>query len=144
MSNGRSRSIRTSSDIASFASFVFSFSGLPEEAIAQVEKAMRLSPHFPANYLGQQGHAYRVASRMEEAAAAFKAYAERQPGFGHADLAIIYQQQGRTEEARAEIAKLRAARPNFTLRAFAGTQFFRDAAQLEADLSALRAAGLPE
>jgi hypothetical protein len=74
----------------------------------------------------------------------FKAYSERSPGFGHADLAIIYQQTGREKEARAEIAKLRAARSNYTVTSFAAAQFRKDTAGLQADIAALRAAGLPE
>jgi hypothetical protein len=74
----------------------------------------------------------------------FRAYSERSPGFGHADLAIMYQQAGRAEEARAEIAKLRAARSNYTISSYAAAQFRKDTAGLEADIAALRAAGLPE
>lgn len=105
---------------------------------------MRLSPKHPANYLGMQGLIYRLAGRNEAAIAAFKAYSERSPGFGHADLAIIYQQTGRDEEARAEIGKLRAARPGYTTASFAATQYREDIASVEADLAALRAAGLPD
>jgi adenylate cyclase len=133
-----------SADIAAFASFVLSCSGRHDEAIAHIEKAMRLSPNYPANYLGQLGNIYRFAGRIEESITAFKAYGERRPGFGHADLAILYQETGRAEQARAEIAKLLAARPNYTVRAFADTQFRRDTAKIEADLAALRAAGLPD
>jgi adenylate cyclase len=133
-----------SADIAAFASFVLSCSGRHDEAIAQVEKAMRLSPNYPANYLGQLGNTYRFAGRIEDSIAAFKAYAERRPGFGHADLAILYQQAGRSEDALAEIGKLLAVRPNYTVGAFAATQFRKDMAAVEADLAALREAGLPE
>jgi adenylate cyclase len=131
-------------DVASFSSFVLSSSGLHEEAIFQIEKALRLSPNYPANYLGQLGNTYRFAGRVEESIAAFKAYAERRPGFGHADLAILYLQSGRPEDAQTEIKNLLAVRPNYTVGAFAATQFRKDAAAKEADLAALRAAGLPE
>ncbi len=133
-----------SADIAAFAAAILANAGVHDEAIGQIEKAIRLSPKFPPNYLGIQGLAYRLAGRAEDAIAAFKAYAERSPGFGRADLAIVYQQAGRSGEAQAEIAKLRAARPAFTVRSFAASQFRKDVASVEADLAALRAAGLPE
>ena len=133
-----------SADIAAFAAAILANAGVHDEAIAQIEKAIRLSPKFPPNYLGIQGLAYRLAGRAEDAITTFKAYGERSPGFGHADLAILYQQAGRTEDAKAEVAKLLAARPNFTIRSFAASQFRKDTASVDADLAALRAAGLPE
>jgi adenylate cyclase len=131
-------------DIAAFGSAMLSLAGIHDEAIAQIEKAVRLSPILPANFLGIQGQAYRLGGRIEDAIRVFKAYSERSPGFGHADLAIIYQQTGREEEARAEIAKLRAARSNYTVTSYAAAQFRKDTAGLQADIAALRAAGLPE
>jgi adenylate cyclase len=134
----------SSADVAAFAASTLATSGAPDEAVVEIEKAMRLSPKYPANYLGIQGLVYRLAGRNEEAIAAFKTYSERSPGFGHADLAIIYQQAGRAEEARAEISKLRAARAGYTVGSFATTQYRKDTAGVEADLAALRAAGLPD
>jgi adenylate cyclase len=133
-----------SADIAAFAATSLAEAGVHDEAIVQIEKAMRLSPNFPPNYLGIQGHVYRLAGRTEDAIAAFRAYGQRSPGFGHADLAIMYEQAGRHEEAKAEIAKLRSARPTFTVASYAATQFRKDAAGVESEFAALRAAGLPE
>jgi adenylate cyclase len=133
-----------SADVAAFAAAALTSAGVHDEAIIQIEKAMRLSPKFPPNYLGIQGLVYRLAGRTDEAIDALKAYSERSPGFGHADLAIIFQQSGQPEEARAEVAKLLAARPSYTVRSFADTQFRKDTAGIEADLAALKAAGLPE
>ncbi len=133
-----------SADVAAFSCSMLTSADVFEEAIVQIEKAMRLNPKFPANYLGIQGLVYRLAERTEDAIATFKDYSRRSPGFGHVDLAILYQQEGRIDEARAEIAKLRAARPSFTVQSFAATQFRKNIAQVEADLAALRDAGLPE
>jgi adenylate cyclase len=65
-----------------------------------------------------------LAGRAEEGITAFKAYNARNPGFGLADMVIAYQQTNQPEEAKA--AAHRA-----------------DTAQLEADIVALGAAGLP-
>ena len=133
-----------SADIAAFAAAVLIAADEPEEAIVEIEKAMRLSPKFPANYLGIAGQVYRLSGREGQAIAAFKAYGERSPGFGHADLAILHEQAGRHEEARTEISRHLAARPGATVRSFEAMQFRRNAAQVEDDLVALRAAGLPD
>jgi adenylate cyclase len=132
-----------SADVAELASFVLAPSGYPEEAVALSEKAMTLSPNYPAVYLGTLGQAYRLSGRIEDAIAAFTAYDARSPGFGLTDLVIAYQQSDRPEQARRAAERLLAARRNFTIASWLKTQFRRDAARLEADIAALRAAGLP-
>jgi adenylate cyclase len=132
-----------SADAATFSCFVLASSGYPEEAVAQIERAMTLSPSYPGYYLGHAGNAYRLSGRIPEAIAAFTAYDARSPGFGLADLVIIYQQNGQFELARRTAERLSALRRNFTIESWARTQFRRDTAQLEADAAALRAAGLP-
>ncbi len=88
-----------SADIAAFASLVFNFSGLSREALAQIEKAMRLSPIYPSWYLGDLGFANRLLGRHEEAISAFQEYGRRSAGFGHVDLVILYHDLGRDEDA---------------------------------------------
>jgi tetratricopeptide (TPR) repeat protein len=132
-----------SADAATFACFVLASSGYPEEAVGQIEKAMALSPNYPANYLGHLSNAYRLAGRIEEASAAFKAYDARSSGFGLTDLVIAYQQNGQPDEAKQTAKRLLAARRDFTIASWLTTQFRHDAAQLEADAAALRAAKLP-
>jgi adenylate cyclase len=133
-----------SGDVAALAGVILTPSGYPEESVVQNEKAMALSPNYPAYYLGTLGDAYRLSGRTEQAIAAFKAYHARSPGFGLTDLVIIYQQGGQPDEARRTAEHLLAARPDFTIAGWLNTQFIRrDTAQVEADLAALRAAGLP-
>jgi len=133
-----------SGDVAALAGVILTPSGYPEESVVQNEKAMALSPNYPAYYLGTLGDAYRLAGRTEQAIAAFKAYHARSPGFGLTDLVIIYQERGQLDEARRTAEHLLLARPNFTIAAWLNTQFTRrDTARVDADLAALRAAGLP-
>ncbi len=132
-----------SADAASYASFILASAGFPEEAVAHGERAITLSPHYPPYYLGVLGNAYRLAGRVEKAIVAFKAFNDRSPGFGLADLVIIYQQAGRVEEARRAVEQLLSIRRDFTITAWTNTQFRADAAGLAADTAALRAAGLP-
>jgi adenylate cyclase len=132
-----------SADAAELASFVLAPSGFPDEAVALSRKAMALNPNYPAVYLGTFANACHLSGRIEEAIAAFKAYGARSPGFGLLDLVIIYQQNGRPEEARETAKQLLAARPDFAIESWRKTQFQSDEARLEADVAALRAAGLP-
>ena len=133
-----------SADVAQLAGFIVLPSGYAEEAIALCEKAMTLSPNFPSVYLGTLGDAYRQAGRTDEAIAAFEAYNARNPGFGLTDVVIAYQEKSQPEEAKRTAARLIAARPEFTIAGWRKTQFIRrDAARVEADAAALRAAGLP-
>jgi len=133
-----------SADIANFACQVLCYSGLAAEALPHVERSFRLCPVYPPHYLDEVGLANRLLGRHETAIRAYQEYSRRSPGFGDAGLAIIYQELGRTDEAREAIRRLCAARPGLTCVGWAKTQFFKDPAQLESDLAALRAAGLPE
>jgi adenylate cyclase len=132
-----------SADVADFASHILAQSGYPEEAIPLSQKAIALNPNHPPVYLGSLGQAYRLAGRTDEAIAAFKAYNARSRGFGLIDLVIIYQENGQAEDAKQAANLLLVTRPNFTIAAWLKTQLLRDAARLDADVAALRAAGLP-
>ncbi len=134
-----------SADVANLASFFLTSLGRPTEAIVESRRAMALNPSFPPNYLGNLGYACRLAGQVEGAIAAFEAYDARSPGsgFGLADLAILYQLSGRTEEAAEAARRLLAARPLFTVAGWLKTQLLRDEARLAADAAALKAAGLP-
>jgi adenylate cyclase len=133
-----------SADIAVFASFVFDNVGLVQKALVQIERAMKLSPIFPPNYLGQLGNAYRLAGRYDEAIAAYESYHKRSPGRGVTDLVIIYQQLGQSDKAKAWATQLLLADPTFTVNSWSDTQFIKDAGRLEGEVAALLAAGLPE
>jgi hypothetical protein len=56
---------------------------------------------------------------------------------------IIYQQLDQPDEARRTAQQLLSLRRDFTITSWAKTQFQADTARLEADIAALRAAGLP-
>ena len=132
-----------SADAATFACFVLAFAGYPEEAVTHGERAKTLSPNYPAYYLGHLGNAYRLAGRIEEAIDDFKAYHARSAGFGLSDLVLAYQQIGQPEQAVQAAQQLLSVRRDFTITAWAKTQFRADTARLDADIAALRAAGLP-
>jgi adenylate cyclase len=134
-----------SADVANLASFCLASAGSPDEAVGLSKRAIALNPHYPANYLGNLAYAHRLAGQVEDAIAACNAYDARIPGsgFGLIDLAILYQQGGRSDDAKRTVERLLAARPGFTIVSWVKTQIIRDTARLEADVAALLAAGLP-
>ena len=112
---------------------------IPRRSGVQSKKAMALNPNYPPYVFGEFGYAHRLAGQVEEAISAFKAYDAHLPGsgFGLADLVILYQQNGRSDEAKQIAERLLSARPDFTIASWLKTQIIRDAARLEADVAAL-------
>jgi adenylate cyclase len=132
-----------SADIRMFASFILACAGRPEDALTQIKRAIQLHPNHPPAYFGHLGNALRLSGHYGEAVEAFTAYHERNPGFGLADLVLIYWQTGQSDQARQAAQQLMELRPGFTVSSWLDTQFRNDALQLEADIEALKAAGLP-
>ena len=123
---------------------VLNLAGRPEEALQAIEKAMRLNPHYPPLNLLELGWAYRLMGRYEEAIAALKRAVIGNPDFllPHFHLAIIYSELGQDEEARAEGAAILRISPTFSLAEAKSRLPFKDPAEAERYLAALRKAGL--
>lgn len=122
---------------------ILNFAGRPEEAIGLIQKAMRLDPHYPDPWLWMLGQAYGLTGRYEEAIATHKKVLSRNPDFwpAHVELAVIYSEQSREEEARAEAEILRI-NPNFSLELWGQNVPYKDPAVIEHHLATLRKAGL--
>ena len=123
---------------------ILTFAGRPEEGIKVIEQGMRLNPRYPPNDLLQLGNAYRGAGRYEEALAPLKKVLALNPNFGPAriTLAACYAELGRLEEARAEMAEALQLNPNYSLESTRQRTPYKDPADLDRFLTALRKAGL--
>jgi adenylate cyclase len=93
------------------------------------------------------GEAYYLTGRYEEALAAYRQVLSHKPSGvdrlgAHLSLAASYSELGRAEEARVEIAEVLKINPQFSLAGVAQRAPYRDAADLERFLAALRKAGL--
>jgi adenylate cyclase len=117
--------------------------GRPEETIALADQAFRLSPRS-FNYLSPLGNAYRLTKRYDEAIATFKKILAVMPHNPTArlGLATAYAELGREEEARAEAAEVLQISPQFSLEALQQRLPYKDPAETDRQLVALRKAGL--
>jgi tetratricopeptide (TPR) repeat protein len=92
------------------------------------------------------GHAYRLTGRLEDAVGIQKQLLGPNPGFAswgvRRELAILYSELGREKEARAEAAEILKLVPNFSVEIYGQRIPYKDPAQAERDMAALRNAGL--
>jgi adenylate cyclase len=120
--------------------------GRPEEAIKQINKAIRHCPVYPAWYLWQLASSYWALGQSEEAIAAAGSAIQRDPDFSYAFvlLAMVYAETHCDTEARDAVAEVLRIDPDFSLSAWARGMPYRNP-ELEArQLAALRTSGLPE
>ena len=90
--------------------------GDPTGGLAWIERAMRLNPFHPDWYHASYAIALYSLNRFAEAAQAIK----RMPSEGRwsSRLAACYGQLGRVEEARAEVAAILKAKPDYSINEF--------------------------
>jgi tetratricopeptide (TPR) repeat protein len=109
-----------------------------------MKKAMRLNPRYSPFYSNTLGLACLVTKRYDEAIATLKETLARNPNWmpAHGNLAVTYSELGRQEEARAEVAEVLRLSPNLSVEGLRQRLPFKDRAQTERYLGALRKAGL--
>jgi adenylate cyclase len=125
---------------------VYIYTGEPAKAIPYVERAMRLDPTVPAQYLHFLGTAYFVAKDYETAAKMFKDRIAVNPNtdLSRALLASTLGHLGRAEEARRLWRELEEINPRYSLEDHIDRLPFKDAADAERIVEGVRKAGLPD
>jgi len=115
-----------------------------EEGIMQMKKAILLNPHLPAFYLNNLGWAYRLAGRYPEAIVTQKEALTFDPSFyyTHKELAITHIENNQGREARSAAEELMRLNPSFSVEAYGKRAGYKNRAQAERDMAALRKAGL--
>jgi len=123
---------------------VLRFAGRPEEAIAWHKKAIRHDPMPLGPYLFGLCHAYWLAGRCEEAVPVCKKAILVSPKSmaAHLFLAGTYVSLGRIEEARTEAQEVLRIDPKFSLAHWGKRLPFKNQADTERSINALRKAGL--
>jgi len=124
--------------------------GRSQEAISAVNKAIRLDP-IPRYFCSQLlGSAYRSVGQYEKAITALRKAVKLAPNppasfWARLNLAASYSSLGREEEARAEVAEILKIAPKSSLEYMATkSTYYKNRADLERLIAALRKAGLPE
>ncbi|NIP88177.1 MAG: tetratricopeptide repeat protein [Gammaproteobacteria bacterium] len=124
------------------------YGGHADEATTLVEKALRLNPHPPSGYYLARGRALFFAGRLTEAVSVLNKALEINPNWqvAHVYLAAAYAELDRQEDAQWEADQILVAEPDFTIDRFERTagELIRQKRDLDALLSGLRKAGLPE
>jgi adenylate cyclase len=89
----------------------------PAQALAAVEKAMRLDPGNRERLLGQEGFAYQGLGRYEDSITAYKRYLALHPDIFWARLGFVVDdiELGHDDTARAEAAEVLRLNPQFNL-----------------------------
>lgn len=125
---------------------ILRYAGKWNETITLSEKAMRLHPYYPHWYLNSLGHAFRFSGEYEKAITTHKKWLERVKGTDfafspHLNLACVYSELGRDEEAQAHVAAARRINSDYNLEE-AQTLTYKDSAHLARFIECLRKTGL--
>ena len=126
--------------------------GMFDKAVDVMKRAMRLSPYYPIWYLSNLGEALTMAGRLEEAISVNLKLVERGQKeknqffeiAGHAWLAIGYSMLDRQDEAKPHVAEVLKVYPDWSLEMEREFYSYKNPADLERHLDALRKLGVPE
>jgi adenylate cyclase len=133
-----------SADAHNLFGMTLRFAGKPQEAIPVIKKSIRLNPFCPGHYFYNLGIAYVFTGRCEEAVSACKKAIQRSPKsiLAHIAMTGVYGICGLEEEARAAGAELLQIAPKFSVDYFAKTLTYKNQADKERLIEALRKSGL--
>jgi adenylate cyclase len=123
---------------------VIGCSGKWDVSILYEKRSMRLNPFpEPSNYW-VLGRAYFMTTQYDESIAMWRKALQISPNFlvAHAFLAACYSSIGRDAEAAAESREVLRINPQFTIESYAKTLPYKNAADVEREVAALRKAGL--
>jgi TolB-like protein/Flp pilus assembly protein TadD len=130
-------------DAWAFLSELMVLSGRSSDALANIQKALRLNPHPPGVYywfLGQAQYLDRQYDRAIHSLRREETY--RTPS--RRTLAASLAQLGRLDEARREAELFMISNPHFTIHHWTESLLFRDKKALQHFVDGYRKAGLPE
>jgi TolB-like protein len=117
--------------------------GRTQEALAALDVAARHDPLLPAWHWETRSVALFAERRYDEVVASTR---QKNPMkyWDHAYLAAAYAYLGRYREAQAEAAEVLRKRPDFSIRAYAKQEPYKNPADRHHLLEGMRIAGLPE
>jgi adenylate cyclase len=116
------------------------------EAIGVLKRAIRLNPIPPAFYLSNFGWAYRVSKQYEKAIETYKKCLRRQSDFwlAYVGLSLSYTFSGHEKEARAAVKEVLNLNPDYAITFLKKQNPYKNQAEIERVVEALRKVGVPE
>jgi len=119
-------------------------SGRWEESVVFGEKSIRLNPTPTVYYYHWLGRAYFMTEQYDEAIATWKKALNRRPNYlnAHTFLAACYSSLDRQAEAAAAAKEVLRINPKFSLESYAKRLPYKNKADIERYVAALRKAGL--
>jgi adenylate cyclase len=107
---------------------------------------MQINPQGTGIYLSMKGRLLFFLKRYDEALQVLRKSLERNPAFDrtHLHMAATLAELGRIEDAGWSIDEALAISPNLSLTRERSESLYRDSADLDRYVDALRLAGLPE
>lgn len=127
-------------------SMVLNKTGNPQRALELKKRAMRACPMYRPGFLRGLGLSYYLLGQLDSAIKAFKESIARESEYlsAHTNLASIYGELGRLDEAREPVSEILRLAPNFSIKTYMKGISFSDPAILTRMEEGLRKAGLPE
>ncbi len=115
-----------------------------EESVLYSKQSMRLNPFLEAGDYWMLGRAYFMTGQFDESVATWKKALQASPNFllAHVFLAACYSSMGRDAEATAAAKEVLRINPKFTVESYAKTLPYKNKADVEREVAALRKAGL--
>jgi len=130
-------------DAWAFLSDVSVLRGRPQDALEQIQKALRLNPHPPGRYYWLLGAAQYASRQYESAVATLRKESTYRSG-SRRTLAASLAQLGRLDEACQEAKLFMVSNQNFTISAWVASHPFPDEATRQHFIDGYRKAGLPD
>ena len=126
--------------------FIQSYSGQPQAALESLARARQINPQGTGIYLSIEGRVLFLLQRYDEALKVLQASVDRNPAVDrtHLHLAATLAELRRLDDAAWAIDEALAISPNLSLTRERSESLYRDDADIELYIDALRKAGLPE
>jgi adenylate cyclase len=125
---------------------ILGHAGRWEESVSYAEKSIRLDPVPDIFKIFILGRAQFMIGHYDKSIAAWKKALQKNSDYfpAHAFLAACYSSLGRDAEATAEAKEVLRINPKFNVESHAKLLPYKNKADIERELSALRKAGLPD
>ena len=142
---GRALSIApNSAEAISFSGYILNFAGRPEEAIAPIQRAMRLDPQVPTHFRMNLGHSLWLLKRYPEAEEELGRIVAANPEFlpPNINLISVYYEWGKADKTREAADRVKKIDPDFDTDKWCSKLPYKDPATITRVREGLQNSGL--